>query len=104
MSKIYLKAMEEVVHRNSDNTNRILEQAQGYVVSENATDTLLHTSFDLTTAQGVVKHLHASFLRLAQSGVRDIDPEDQLCFLRVRTRKYEFLTAPEEYFTVTVML
>ncbi|EDV38900.1 uncharacterized protein Dana_GF24767 [Drosophila ananassae] len=104
MSKIYLKAMEEVVQRNMENTNRIMEQAQGYVVSENVTDTLLHTSFDLTTAQGIVKHMHASFLRLAQSGVRDIDPEDSLCFLRVRTRKFEFLVAPEQYFTVTAVL
>lgn len=102
MSKVYHKAMEEVVARNTDNTNRIVEQAQGYVVSENATDSLLHTSFDLTTAQGIVKHLNSSFLRLAQSCVRDLDPDDRLCFLRIKTRKHEFLVSPEQMFTVTV--
>ncbi|XP_039488309.1 dynein light chain roadblock-type 2 [Drosophila santomea] len=104
MSKLYLKAIEEVVQRNTDNTNRITEQAQGFVVSENATDSLLHTSFDLTTAQSIVKHLHASFLKLAQSCVRDLDTEDKLCFLRVKTRKHEFLVSPEDAFTVTVVL
>ncbi|XP_017028849.1 dynein light chain roadblock-type 1 [Drosophila kikkawai] len=102
MSKASHKAMEEVVARNTDNTNRIMEQAQGYVVSENSTDSLLHTSFDLTTAQGVIKHLNSSFLRLAQSCVRDLDPADHLCFIRIKTRKHEFLVSPEEEFTVTV--
>ncbi|XP_020801748.1 dynein light chain roadblock-type 2 [Drosophila serrata] len=102
MSKDFHKAMEEVVTRNADNTNRIMEQAQGYVVSENATDSLLHTSFDLTTAQGVIKHLNSSFLKLAQSCVRDIDPADHLCYMRIKTRKHEFLVSPEQAFTVTV--
>ena len=33
----------------------------------------------------------------ARSTVRDLDPTNDLCFLRVRTQKHEIMIAPGEY-------
>ncbi|XP_033238898.1 dynein light chain roadblock-type 2 [Drosophila pseudoobscura] len=104
MNKSNFKKLVAVVQSNSENTARISEQTSGYVVSENGSDTVMQTSFDNSTAVGIVKHLNSSFVKLAQSSVRDLDPTDKLCFLRVVTRKFEYMVAPEDSFVVTVVL
>ncbi|BFF98448.1 dynein light chain roadblock-type 2 [Drosophila madeirensis] len=96
--------LTSVVQKNAENTARITEQTSGYVVSETGSDTLMQTSFDNSTAVAIVKHLNSNFVKLAQSAVRDLDPTDKLCFLRVATRKFEYMVAPDDSFTVTVVL
>ncbi|XP_068149142.1 dynein light chain roadblock-type 1 [Drosophila tropicalis] len=103
MNRLNSKVLEEIVHKNAENTSRIVEQTHGYVVSEK-NGALVATSFDNTTAQAIVKHVNYNFLKLAQSAIRDLDPTDKLCFMRVATRKFEFLVAPDDPFTITVLL
>mmetsp|Transcript_13960 Transcript_13960/g.31849 ORF Transcript_13960/g.31849 Transcript_13960/m.31849 type:complete len:99 (-) Transcript_13960:528-824(-) len=48
----------------------------------------------------------ASLLQLAQkarSVVRDLDPQNDLTFLRVRTKKHEIMIAPEKDFMLVVV-
>lgn len=98
------RELEEVITKNAENTERITaENTLGYVISDNATSTVAATSFDNTTAQTIVKYMNGMMVSLVQSAVRDIDPTNKLCYLRVATRKLEYLVAPEDVFTITVL-
>ena len=48
-----------------------------------------------TTVQyaGLLRHL----AMMARSTVRDIDPQNDLTFLRIRSKKHEILVAPGEF-------
>ncbi|XP_017017696.1 dynein light chain roadblock-type 1 [Drosophila kikkawai] len=98
------RVLEDVIHRNASVVDRItVESTQGYVVSDNIANAVAESSFDNTSAQAIVKHIHGILVSTCQSAVRDIDPANSVCFLRLATRKFEYLVAPEEYFTVTVV-
>lgn len=98
------RVLEDVIHKNAANTERITaENTLGYVVSDNTSGIVAATSFDNTSAQGIVKHMNILLAGLVQSAVRDLDPSNSLCYLRVLTRKFEYLVAPEELFTITVI-
>ena len=54
-----------------------------------------------TTVQyaGLIHHLTAK----ARAMVRDVDPTDNLCFLRVRSKKHEIMIAPDnEYILICI--
>lgn len=98
------RILEKVIHQNGTIVDRILsEHTIGYVVSDNTANAVAETSFDNTSAQAILKHLHGLLVNTCQSVVRDIDPSNKLCFMRLGTRKFEYLVAPEEYFTITVV-
>lgn len=98
------RTLENIIIQNAANTERITaENTLGYVVSDNATGSVAATSFDNTTAQSIVKYMNILMVSLVQSAVRDMDPTNKLCYLRVGTLKHEFLVAPEEVFTITVL-
>ncbi|XP_034486527.1 dynein light chain roadblock-type 2 [Drosophila innubila] len=98
------RMLEDVIHKNAANTERITaENTLGYVVSDNSTGSVAATSFDNTTAQGIVKHMNGQLVGVVQSAIRDLDPSNKLCYLRVATRKFEYLVAPEDVFTITVL-
>ncbi|XP_030565202.1 dynein light chain roadblock-type 1 [Drosophila novamexicana] len=98
------RVLEDVIHRHAANTDRITaENTLGYVVSDNTTGNVAATSFDNTSAQGIVKHMNGILVGIVQSAIRDLDPTNKLCYLRVQTRKFEYLVAPEELFTITVL-
>ncbi|KAH8306099.1 hypothetical protein KR018_001655 [Drosophila ironensis] len=98
------RVLEEIIHRNAPVVDRITaEHTSGYVVSDNIANAVAETSFDNTSAQAIIKHLHGVMVATCQSVVRDLEPTNKLCFLRLATRKFEYLVAPEEYFTITVV-
>ena len=39
----------------------------------------------------------------AKSAVRDIDPQNDLCFLRIRTLKHEIMVAPDKEYLLIVV-
>ena len=39
----------------------------------------------------------------SRSAVRDLDPQNDLTFLRIRTKKHEIMIAPEKEFTLVVV-
>ena len=39
----------------------------------------------------------------ARSAVRELDPQNDLCFLRIRSKKHEILVAPEKDFILIVV-
>jgi dynein light chain roadblock-type len=54
-----------------------------------------------TTVQysGIINQLTSK----ARSSVRDIDPQNDLTFLRIRTKKHEIMIAPEKEYSLTVV-
>ena len=44
-----------------------------------------------------------SFGTKARSAVRDLDPQNDLTFLRIRTKKHEMMVAPEKDFLLIVV-
>ncbi|ALC45277.1 CG31275 [Drosophila busckii] len=98
------RTLENVIQQHVANTERITaENTLGYVISDNTTGVVAASSFDNTSAQAIVKHMNGLLVGVAQSVVRDIDPTNKLCYMRVVTRKHEFLIAPEDIFTITVL-
>lgn len=55
----------------------------------------LRTTLDNSTSVQYAKVIHQLTMK-ARSTVRDIDPQNDLTFLRVRSKKYEILIAPGE--------
>ncbi|XP_034735872.1 dynein light chain roadblock-type 2-like [Etheostoma cragini] len=59
------------------------------------------TSDHHTTVQ--YARLLRSLTMMARSTVRDIDPQNDLTFLRIRTKKHEILVAPENDYLLIVI-
>uniref|UniRef100_A0A1A9UVB2 Robl_LC7 domain-containing protein n=1 Tax=Glossina austeni TaxID=7395 RepID=A0A1A9UVB2_GLOAU len=95
--------LESVIRRNADNTERIMKNAVGYVVSNNTIGTIAISSYDNTISVGIMKLICGVLVAAARSAVRDLDSTNDLCFLRVVTRKSEYLVAPEGEFTIVVI-
>ncbi|KAK0045687.1 dynein light chain roadblock-type 2-like isoform X2 [Biomphalaria pfeifferi] len=53
-------------------------------------------------SESQVKHIH-EFAIAARRVVRDIDPTDNLVFLRTSSDNFEILISPDEEFTVVVV-
>ncbi|EDW83893.1 uncharacterized protein Dwil_GK13854 [Drosophila willistoni] len=98
------RILEDVIRKNKPMVERITsENTMGYVVSDNAASAVAESSFDNTSALAIIKHMNGALVGMAQSVIRDLDPTNKLCYLRVATRKFEYLIAPEEVFTITVV-
>lgn len=94
--------LENIVRQNADNTERIMKNAIGYVVANNAFNVPAYSTYDNTTSTGIIKLIAGNIVSLARSAVRDLDPTNDLKFLRIATRKFEYLVAPETEFTIVV--
>ena len=91
-----MSEIEETLKRISSHKG-----VQGIVICNNEA-VPLRSTFD---AQTTTKHV-ANLLPLAQrarSVVRDLDPQNDLTFLRVRTKKHEIMIAPERDFMLVVI-
>ncbi|KAM8892352.1 dynein light chain roadblock-type 2-like [Spinachia spinachia] len=60
-----------------------------------------------TTLDNSTTVVYAELLRhltmKARNTVRDIDPQNDICFLRMRTKKHDILVAPENNFLLIVI-
>ncbi|TMS05315.1 dynein light chain roadblock-type 2 [Larimichthys crocea] len=68
----------------------------------NAEGIPLRTTLDNSTSVQYAKVFHQLTMK-ARSTVRDIDPQNDLTFLRVRSKKHEILIAPENEFLLIVI-
>ncbi|XP_075146826.1 dynein light chain roadblock-type 1-like [Haematobia irritans] len=95
--------LDEIIQRNTENTQRIVRNVQGYVVSNNLNGTIGISSYDNTISMSIIKLVCRNLVGLARSAVRDLDCSNDLKFLRIVTRKCEYLVAPEDEFTIVVV-
>lgn len=80
-----------------------MRNALGYLVCDNAHGTIAASSYENTVSVGIIKLICKMFLSAAKSAVRDIDSTNDLEFLRISTKKFEYLVAPQEEFTIVVV-
>ncbi|XP_048818945.1 dynein light chain roadblock-type 1-like isoform X3 [Lagopus muta] len=74
---------------------------QGIIVVNSGGIPIISTMDNTTTLQyaGLLQH----FIVMARSIVRDIDPQNDLTFLRIRSKKNEIMIAPEkDYFLIVI--
>uniref|UniRef100_A0A3B3XSX0 Dynein light chain roadblock n=1 Tax=Poecilia mexicana TaxID=48701 RepID=A0A3B3XSX0_9TELE len=62
----------------------------------------IRTTLDNSTTS-LYARLLRSFTTLARSAVRDVDPQNDLTFVRIRSKKQEILVAPENNFLLIVI-
>ena len=62
----------------------------------------MRTTMDNSTTVQYAGLLH-SLSAQARNCVRDIDPQNELTFLRVRSKKNEIMVAPGEFFRLTFL-
>ncbi|EDO28944.1 predicted protein [Nematostella vectensis] len=68
----------------------------------NSEGTPIRSDLDNSTTLLYASNCH-HLAKLARSTVRDIDPQNDLSILRVKSRKYEIIIAPyEEYMLIVV--
>ncbi|XP_068595986.1 dynein light chain roadblock-type 2 [Brachionichthys hirsutus] len=87
-----------------EETLKRLESHKGVVgtIVVNAEGIPIRTTLDNSTAvqyAGLLHHLTTK----ARSTVRDLDPQNDLTFLRIRSKKHEILVAPENDFLLIVI-
>merc|ERR1712055_120690 len=88
--------VEEVVKRIS------LHKGVAGCIVVNCDGIPIRTTMDNSTTTQYAAQMHA-LCNKARSAVRDIEPQNDLTFLRVRTRKHEIMVAPDkEYFLIVV--
>ncbi|XP_019894477.1 dynein light chain roadblock-type 1-like [Musca domestica] len=95
--------LDAIIKENAENTERITQNTQGYVISNNLHGTIATSTYDNTISMGIIKLLCGTLVDTARSAVRDLDCTNDLTFLRVATKKCEYLIAPEEEFTIVVV-
>ncbi|OXB54247.1 hypothetical protein ASZ78_014039 [Callipepla squamata] len=78
-----------------------LKGVQGYIVV-NPEGVPIETTMDDTTAVHYAG-LMSSLVMMARSAVRDIDPQNDLTFLCIRSEKREITAAPDkDYFLIVI--
>lgn len=90
--------LEDVVHETDDFINRIRGHVDTIVLDSDLIS--VSSTLDNTTTIGYTAGMTA-LQAAAQSACRDLDPSNEMMFLRVRTTKHEFLIASDnEVFTI----
>lgn len=63
----------------------------------------IRSSIDDTNAQNQYAHLVTALAAKARHCVRDLDPTNDLTFLRIRSKKNEIMVAPDKDFILIVI-
>ncbi|XP_033113187.1 dynein light chain roadblock-type 2-like [Anneissia japonica] len=101
------RSNEEERKENMSEVEEILKRIQshkgviGIIIVNQEGIPIKSTMDNSTTVQytGLLHQLNAK----ARSTVREIDPQNDLTFLRIRTKKHEIMVAPDkEYFLVVI--
>ena len=92
--------LEHIVQDNEETTGRIVANLTDYAIINNVQELPVHSTFEGTTTTQLIKNVAGVLVFSANSAVRDLDPTNMLKFLRIQTKKYELLVAPEKEFTI----
>ncbi|XP_012735330.1 dynein light chain roadblock-type 2 isoform X2 [Fundulus heteroclitus] len=79
-----------------DETLKRIESHKGVIgtILVNGDGIPVRTTLDNSTTSQYARLLR-SFTALASSAVRDVDPQNDLTFVRIRSKKHEIMVAPE---------
>ncbi|KNC32335.1 hypothetical protein FF38_12466 [Lucilia cuprina] len=100
-------ALQQQLNRESQEVEEILKRIQshkgvvGTIVVNNEGIPVKSTLDNTTTVQ--YSGLMSQLADKARSVVRDLDPSNDLTFLRVRSKKHEIMVAPDKDFILIVI-
>lgn len=90
--------LEDVARETDEFINRIRDHVDTIILDSDLT--AVSTTLDNTTTIAFANGMSA-LSTAAQSACRDLDPSNEMMFLRVRTTKHEFLIGSDnEVFTI----
>ncbi|RHW70145.1 dynein-associated protein [Trypanosoma brucei equiperdum] len=92
-----MSEIEESFQRISQRPN-----VTGIIVVNNE-GTPIRSTIEDTTTQNQYAHLITALAAKARHCVRDLDPTNDICFLRIRSKKNEIMVAPDKDFTLIVI-
>ncbi|MEQ2232732.1 Dynein light chain roadblock-type 2 [Ilyodon furcidens] len=89
---------------NIEETMKRIESHKGVIgtIVVNAEDIPIRTTLDNSTTAKYARLLR-NFTILARSTVRDVDPQNDLTFVRIRSKKHEIMIAPENNYLLIVI-
>uniref|UniRef100_A0A3B4YSX6 Dynein light chain roadblock n=1 Tax=Seriola lalandi dorsalis TaxID=1841481 RepID=A0A3B4YSX6_SERLL len=93
-----------VLQAEVEETLKRIEAHKGVIgtIVVNAEGIPIRTTLDNSTTVQYAGHLRHLTMK-ARSTVRDMDPQNDLTFLRIRSKKHEILVAPENDFLLIVI-
>lgn len=68
----------------------------------NSEGVVIHSTMDNSTTQQYLANC-SGLAQMARCAIRDLDPQNDLKFLRVRSRKCEIMIAPESEYSLIVI-
>lgn len=92
-----MSEIEETFQRISQRPN-----VTGIIVVNNE-GTPIRSTIEDTAVQNQYAHLITALAAKARHCVRDLDPTNDLSFLRIRSKKNEIMVAPEKDFVLIVI-
>lgn len=86
---------------------RVLRRIQGHqgviaLMVANRDGLILRSNLDLTTTK-LYALQYQNLINVARSAVRELDPQNELCFIRVRNKRHEIMVAPTEDLVLIVV-
>ena len=86
---------------------RILRRIQAHhgviaLMLTNRDGLVLRSNLDLTTTK-LYAVQYQNLIKMARSAVRELDPQNELCFIRVRNKEHEIMVAPTEDLVLIVV-
>ena len=87
--------------------DRVLRRIQGHpgvvaLMLTNREGLALRSNLDITTTKNYATQ-YGNLIEMAKSAVRELDPQNELLFIRVRNREDEIMIAPTEELILIVV-
>lgn len=92
---------------SADEVERVIKRIDGHpgvlgsIVTNNE-GVVIRSTMDNSTTQLYLANC-TSLAQMARCAIRDLDPQNDLKFLRVRSRKFEIMIAPEADYSLIVV-
>lgn len=98
MDDLDLQSFQASVSRTE--VDQVLRRIQGHpgvmaLMLTNRDGLALRSNVDINTTKNYAVH-YGNLIEMAKSAVRDLDPQNELHFIRVRNKEHEIMVAPTE--------
>jgi len=98
MEDLDVQAFQSAVNRTD--VERILRRIQGHpgvvaLMVTNREGLALRTNLDINTTKNYARQ-YGNLIEMAHSAVRELDPQNELRYIRVRNKEHEIMVAPTE--------
>ncbi|XP_037928321.1 dynein light chain roadblock-type 2-like [Teleopsis dalmanni] len=90
-----------LVRKHMPTTQRIMQKAKGCLIYNAKTAESVYSTYHDNT-EDLASNVCDMLVCIARNAVREVNPIDELRFLRIATKDYEFLIAPTDEFVILV--